>query len=305
VGSAYDSFVKDLLQFDGEVAIKLVNAVFWDDDRINPHESFMDKMKMGFQADDFSLDFAKSDALTVINNWVDEQTSGKIIKIMDEIREDEALFLINALYFQGDWANPFVPAASRKDQFTKSDGTTKEVVFMYQDVNDLRSFQDEKLQVVEKTFADTNYSLVLIQSADDMGIDEVITQTGAARLNDLLSKDLYTGRILLYLPKFEVTYEQEMSSVLKLMGMEQAFSPGMADFANLGTAAGNIFLTKVKHKTFLSIDEKGAEGAAVTSIGVGVTSLPPAFRYNKPFIYLLRNRSTGVFLFTGKMEDPS
>jgi serine protease inhibitor len=89
------------------------------------------------------------------------------------------------------------------------------------------------------------------------------------------------------------------------MGMELAFDPQQADFSRLGQAPeGNLFISKVLHKTFLKIDEKGAEGAAVTSVGVGVTSLPPSIRFDRPFLFLIRHKDTGAILFAGKMEAP-
>ncbi|MBK8506750.1 MAG: hypothetical protein IPL46_33955 [Saprospiraceae bacterium] len=88
--------------------------------------------------------------------------------------------------------------------------------------------------------------------------------------------------------------------------MEIAFDPNQADFSKLGSAPeGNLFISKVNHKTYLKIDEKGAEGAAVTSVGVGVTSLPPHLKFDRPFVFLLRNRDSNTLIFAGKIEDPT
>ena len=120
-----------------------------------------------------------------------------------------------------------------------------------------------------------------------------------------ITQGLRPGRILLSMPKFEVTYKALLNTPLKQLGIEQAFDPNRADFSRLGDAAqGNLFLTKVLHKTFLKIDEKGAEGAAVTSIGVGVTSLPPVLFFDRPFLFVLREQATRSIVFVGKLENP-
>jgi serine protease inhibitor len=111
---------------------------------------------------------------------------------------------------------------------------------------------------------------------------------------------------LIDLPKFEIGYKIQLNEVLKAMGMEIAFDPFLADFSRLGNAPeGNLFISSVNHKTYLKIDEKGAEGAAVTSVGVGVTSLPPHLNFDRPFVFLLRNRDSNTLIFAGKIEDPT
>ena len=301
--TAYAALSEALKPTSEGVSLTTVNGVFYDEGRIQPHQAFMDKMTGGFGAEESMLDFSRSDAVESINQWVKRHTNQKIDKIIEQIKDYEAMFLINAIHFKGDWSNPFVEELTARADFTIHDGTVKEVNMMYQDVFDLKSFADESLQAVEKTFADTNYSMVFIQPKTDL-LKKAIADISFARITDLLNEDLHSGRVLFYLPKFEVDYKHEMSPQLKDMGMDLAFSDFGADFSKLGTAAGNIFLSRVEHKTFLSIDEKGAEGAAVTSVGVGVTSLPPVFRFDRPFIYLIRNRNTSSFIFIGKLEVP-
>ena len=214
------------------------------------------------------------------------------------------MFLMNALYFKADWRYPFPLESTQVGSFENADGTEIPIPFMHQDVEQIRSFRDSQLSVVELPFADDTYSLNVILPAQDITPDQLIAALSPDRLQTLFEDDLLRGRILLDLPRFEIEYKVSLREVLESMGMHIAFDPQRADFSRIGGAVGgNLFLTKVEHKTYLKIDEKGAEGAAVTSVGVGVTSVPPSFRFDRPFVFILRNNKTGVFLFAGKIES--
>ncbi|MDX1408461.1 MAG: serpin family protein, partial [Saprospiraceae bacterium] len=114
-----------------------------------------------------------------------------------------------------------------------------------------------------------------------------------------------TERLQLYLPKFETEYKIKLNEVLKALGMSVAFSTSEANLTRLGNAPeGNLYISRVEHKTFLKIDEKGAEGAAVTSVGIGVTSLPPQIAFDRPFMIVLRDRQVNTVVFIGKIENP-
>ena len=106
------------------------------------------------------------------------------------------------------------------------------------------------------------------------------------------------------MPKFEVAYEINLNDVLKSLGMGTAFSMNEANLSRLGQSSGNLFINRVKHKTFLKIDESGAEGAAVTAVGIGVTSAPPSLFFDRSFVVLLRDIRYNSALFAGKIENP-
>ncbi len=118
---------------------------------------------------------------------------------------------------------------------------------------------------------------------------------------------MFYSRAIVTFPKLDIEYEQELIDPLERMGMLSPFSTTDADFAKLGHAliGPNIYISKVKHKAVLKVDEKGAEGAAVTSIGFSTTSLPPIFSYDRPFVIVLRHTVTNAILFVGLVNDPS
>lgn len=110
----------------------------------------------------------------------------------------------------------------------------------------------------------------------------------------------------LYLPKFKVTWDANLNEALKTMGMRQAFVEGGANFTALSRTRGNdLYVSEVKQKTFVDVNEEGTEAAAVTSVGIGVTSLPPSFRIDRPFVFAIREKLTGTVLFLGKIVNPT
>ena len=111
-------------------------------------------------------------------------------------------------------------------------------------------------------------------------------------------------RVFLRIPKFETKSKLNLTETLKSMGMVEAFQMGNADFTDFGTSWGNLFISRVLHDTYLRIDEKGVEGAAVSTVGVGVTSVPPTISFNRPFIYIIRHIETNAIIFIGNLYDP-
>ena len=136
LGQAYKNLMKEL-EKDGAV-ITTENAIFWDKNRIEPKNQFLDYTRNFFNASQYDLVFQDPSALTTINNWVKTSTQNRIEKIIEEISAEEVMFLINALYFRDDWKYPFPQESTRKTDFTLSNGTQIEVDMMYQDISTLK-----------------------------------------------------------------------------------------------------------------------------------------------------------------------
>lgn len=303
LGAAYENMMKEL---ENSSSLSTENAIFWDKNRMQPNDAFLNYTSDHFQAKQFELEFQDPSALEAINDWVKSSTNDRIEKIIDQINSEEVMFLINALYFKDDWLYPFPQESTRKAKFTLATGSEVEADMMFQDINTLKYYHGDDFSSVEMPFADSYYSMVLILPRPGSNPDQLISELDDNRLSQLFEQDMEIGRIYLDVPRFEIEYKILLNEVLKDMGMELAFDPFNADFSNLGVAPeGNLYISRVNHKTFLKIDEKGAEGAAVTSVGVGVTSAPPPLRFDRPFVFLLRNRSTKTLVFAGKIEDPT
>lgn len=214
------------------------------------------------------------------------------------------MFLVNALYFIGDWAQPFPADLTSDRDFTLSDGNSIQVPTMFQD-DQFRFLQNEAFSAVELDFDDPDYAMQFVLPPSEQNIANWLTQERLVNINQTISDQAALGRVIVVLPKFELHYHMQLNEVLQSLGMEIAFDPGSADFSNLGTVAyGNAYLSRVEHKTFLKIDEKGAEGAAVTSVGIGTTSAPPTIHFNRPFLIQLLHKPSRTVVFAGVVQNP-
>lgn len=305
LNESYLNLVQALKDIDDKTEIRMANSVFWDPAGVDPHHNFLDKMSTWFDAHQENLDFRSPEALTAINDWVNDKTEGRIEKILEEIKPEEVMFLINALYFIGDWEKDFPEESTYDRGFTLADGNNMIVPMMHLDEY-LNFFIGEDLAAVDLIFGDSSFSMTCIRPIEKtQPIDGFIRGLDRARIEHLWSRDLQRQRVYLGLPKFEVSYEANLTNALKAMGMEVAFDPNRADLGRLGNAFGNLYVSRVKHKTFLTIDESGAEGAAVTAVGVGVTSAPPTLFFDRSFYFVIRDLRFNSILFAGKVENPA
>jgi serine protease inhibitor len=280
----------------GHPTLSLANGFFYDDKRLTLNPSFKnDLVDYGcvFEKANFT---DKTQALKLINNWVKEKTKGKIEEILDDIKVEDIAFLINALYFKSDWSEGFPEAFTRDDDFYTSKDEKKKAEFIADD-RSVPFYLDSNIKIVDIPFKDSTYSLTLIrQEGGNENLDTDI-------YHDLIKKVNYNRAIITF-PKIKVSYNNDIIQSLKSLGMTSAFSPIAADFTSLGVASNRIFINQLKHKVVLEIDEKGAEGAAVTSIGFGVTSMPPYLKFDKPFYIVLRHIQSNTIIFSGKINDP-
>ncbi|MBX2815245.1 MAG: serpin family protein [Saprospiraceae bacterium] len=298
----YHQLLLDFLeQADARSTFVAANGIFYDDQRINPYEEFLGVNGLYYDAEIKTLDFAAATAPQDINQWVDEKTNGLIEKIIESIREEESMFVLNTLYYKGGWSDPFNEELTSERNFQKANGSEELVQMMSKDET-LDHVIHEDYSAVDLPLGDSVFSMTLLVPHQESARDF------AARLTagdlETIWDQMRSGRTLLSVPRFEVSVKLELKETLESMGMPTAFSNG-ANFTRLGSAAGNIFLTRVDHKTYLKVDEKGAEGAAVTSVGVGVTSLPPMVQLDRPFLFILRDRTFNQIVFIGLIENPN
>nr|MBS0036883.1 serpin family protein [Saprospiraceae bacterium] len=306
INAAQAEMRKWLEEKSGHPSITSANAFFYDDARIYVKEDFLTSLKKHYNATDRIYQFGDPATLDKINNWVMQNTNDKIEKILEKIEDEDLAFLINALHFKADWSNGFDENATHDANFALSDRTTVRVPFMNADRN-FNHVRQNGLSMVDIPFRDSTFSLSLILS-DDHPSDAMdwIDQLDMTTVNALYD-NLDYGRIMLSFPRLDLEFDTDLPDAMKKLGMVDAFSEFQANFEPLGHALIGpvIYINQMKHKAVLKVDEKGAEGAAVTSIGFGTTSLPPQFTYNKPFVLILRHVPSNTYLFQGLVENPS
>lgn len=290
----------------GHPTLTSANGFFYDQNRINVLESFIQVLTDGYRVGFEHHNFGEAATVDKINSWVKDNTAGKIDKIIDDISPYDLAFLINALHFKADWATGFSVESTFPGPFTT--GNQSEVMVQY--VSADRNFSTAAhadFSMVDIPFKDSTYSLSLVQTSGPVeNVADWVTQLSSSDLKEMWANLSY-DRAIVNFPKLDIEYDKELIDPLKILGITKAFSETDADFSNMGQALIGpvIYISKVRHKAVLKVDEKGAEGAAVTSIGFSTTSAPPVFRFDRPFVLILRHTQTNTILFAGRINDPS
>ncbi len=305
LNGAFDQLMEILGVPKEGLRLESANAIFWDENKVIPNEDFLQQLSTYYDAADFAADFEGNPEEVVqnINDWVSDQTEERIKKIIEDLNPEEVMFLINALYFIGDWDQPFPESSTMDKPFSLGNDQQINVPTMFTD-DAFQYYQGSDFSAVQCDFVDTTFSGWFILPTQQTSVETLVEQNNLAELINIVTSQSRFGRIFLEIPKFEVNYKIQLNDVLKSMGMALAFDRMQADFSGIGQSGGNLYISRVEHKTYLKIDEKGAEGAAVTSVGVGATSLPPRISFNKPFLVLIMHKPTRTLIFAGKIENP-
>lgn len=300
------SLMNYLVTLDSSVSVNIANSV-WYDENLEVKQTFLDQLQESYNARGEALNFNDPESVNIINSWVSENTNGRIETIIDEISDEMVMFLINALYFKADWLRQFDPEDTREADFYLEDGSKTSVDMMNQS-GDFATYFSEEVQMIELPYGDSLYTMSVLMPTDfDKPIDEFVEEfVNTEKISQWREGLRSTGRdVMVSLPKFELEYELSYNDILQSMGMELPFSESEADFSGIAEqSAQNLFISDVKHKTFVAVDEEGTEAAAATSVGIGVTSAPPAIEVNRPFVFIIHERTSGVNLFMGKVKNP-
>jgi serpin B len=214
------------------------------------------------------------------------------------------MYLMNAIYFKGNWREEFDPKRTTAADFT----TNRNQVVSAQMMTRRGGFRLRRLSVgttaVELPYGGDAFVMTAILPPDNADINTFIDAL-TPQVLDVLTTDMDDPRMLLHLPKFRLSWEDEFNNELKSLGMQRAFEPDGADFTPLSARLGHsLYISKVRQKTFVDVNEEGTEAAAVTSVDIGVTSFPPSIDFNRPFVFVIRERLTGTILFVGKIVKP-
>jgi len=305
INEYYQKMSQALLKIDPLTEISIANSVWY---RIGfpVKQSFIDINKKYFDAEVKSLDFKKSDAADIINKWCAEKTKNRIKEIIESpIGNDVAMYLINALYFKSKWQFEFDKKNTKRDDFTKADNKKIKVNMMEQTTT-LPYYADQYLQCVEMPYGNQAFSMVAILPADNMNIDQLIEHLDNNKWQNVVS-NLYERNVWVKFPRFKIECEISLNEPVWNVGMQQIFIPVIADLSNI-TDAFNLFVSNIKQKTFVEVNEEGTEAAAVTAIEIRYLSAGPdnpiQFFANRPFLYLIKEKSTGAILFIGRMDEP-
>jgi serine protease inhibitor len=303
VNEAYQSLIALLQGLDPTVEFLLANSV-WYRQEITVAAAFLDNMERYFGAEVRSLDFSAPDAAGIINGWVRDNTRGRITEIVAApIDPFTVMFLINAVYFKGSWTYQFDRDRTHDAPFTRIDGSQRSVPLMsHGEEVPVRVYWGSGFSVVDLPYGGGAYAMTIVLP-EDPAAAVPLSRTLTQNEWDSWIAAMDSTSLWVSLPKWTLEAEYTLNEVLQALGMDIAFAPGEADFSNM-IPDYEAFISRVKHKTFIQVDEEGTEAAAVTSVEVGVTSAPPSITVDRPFVYAIRERLSGTILFIGKMADP-
>ena len=255
------------------------------------------------------VDFAQAEAASrEINHWVEQQTNGKINNLIPpaSLNALTRLVLTNAVYFKGDWAQPFDKRNTREEDFTVSAQAKVKVPLMHQQTK-MGYAEEETFQVLEMPYAGRELSMVVLLPKKFDGLPTLEKAITVDKLGSLMSK-LHVRKVITYLPKFKLETSFSLNPTLEAMGMKRAFSR-TADFSGISTAE-NLYISDVLHKAYVDVNEEGTEAAAATGVMVGAMAARrpepvPVFRADHPFLFLIRDTKAGNILFMGRLINPS
>jgi serpin B len=307
INQSYKSLIDLLLALDPHVTFKIANSI-WTDQRFASavEPAFLSTVKQSFGADARVLDFSSPAAVSTINTWASEQTAGKIKQVLDKIADNEVMFLMNAIYFKGDWRTAFDPKQTEPRPFRLLSGQSIDVATMYRKGN-VRRGTIPGATVVELPYGGDAFTMTILLPDSTSDVNALVARLTPDTWRQAQAS-VQVANVGLYLPKIRLSWKGEVRPELKTLGMRQMQDPNAADFSKLarGAGPGDLYITKVQHDSYVDVNEVGTEAAAVTTVGVGVTSvcLTCDIRIDRPYLFALRERLSGTVLFVGKIVRP-
>lgn len=291
-----------------KTTVSIANSIWFRDD-FQPYLPFLQANADYFNAGARKLDFASPDARDVINGWVDRATNGLIETIIDRLDPTTVMVLINTLYFQSDWATPFVKQETVKQPFHTPTGSV-DVDFMHR-TGPMSYFAGLGATGVALPYDNGQFAyFALLPDGSESPRAWLARQQAASLFQDIsgmmAQKANFTVRLAL--PRYEAAYSDSLVNELTALGMGVAFDPGQADFTLLeAQQSGGLYISEIRHKTYIRVDEKGTEAAAATAVIIDRSAghADQELVLDRPFLYGIMDLSTGTPLFVGILEDPT
>lgn len=302
INGSFEALIELLVDLDPAVEVAIANST-WANEDYPFHQTFFDAVVEHFAAEAGTRDFSDAQTLDDINGWVDDRTNGLIDRILENLDPNLALLLLNALYFDAPWTTRFDPSETMPASFTREDGTQVSVQMMRMpEPENILYGGANGVTAVELTYGGGAYSMVVAVPAGGSRARDVVSSMDSADWDALVASLGERDLSHLAIPRFTTAYDAYLNDPLSALGMSQAFT-SQADFSELSPVP--LCIDFVRQKTFIEVDEAGTRAAAVTAVGVGATSAPPAFVVDRPFFFAIRERLSGTMLFVGLIGDPT
>ena len=292
-----------LQKSDPNVVMNIANSI-WIRKDFAVLDPFIATNQTYYKAQVSKLDFNPA-ALTTINQWVSDKTNGKIPTILSSISSNEIMFLINAIYFNGKWKYQFETSKTVNEPFNCTDKKVVSVPMMKME-NSFGYTVQSGYKALKMPYGAEKFQMVLLLPNAGTTPDQLASTLNPGNWITLNAALQTKSKIPVWIPKWKFSWDITLNGILSSLGMDIAFDPNRANFSAIN-AENQLYITKVIHKTYIDVSESGTEAAAVTSIGIGTTSMPvdpPSFYLTRPFLFFITEEDTGAILFAGKVENP-
>ncbi|MBS7219325.1 MAG: serpin family protein [Oscillospiraceae bacterium] len=305
LNAACQFLLSDYRQLGGSTRASIANSL-WVDPEGQISEEFTGRCMGIYGAEVFQGELSSSGIVNDVNRWVSKQTKGLIPELVQQpFPEDTAALLVNALYLNNTWELEFDPISTYPRKFTHSGGQVEQMDFLHHSFTDLLYLQGEGAQGVVLPYDDGRLaSAAILPDSPDLG--GWLDSLNGNALSQLVQGADEQRFLYLAFPKFEAEWSGSLQEILKDMGLEDAFTPGQADFSRMGDHPNGYYLSEVLHAAKLQVNEKGTEAAAATLVAAGSGAPPPAegieLLLDRPFLYGIFDRQNGIPLFLGTFE---
>lgn len=282
-----------------ENPLKLANSI-WIRDGFTVEQDFLQTNANYYHAGAFEAPF-NATTVTDINRWVSAHTDSMIEEIVDDVPASAMLYLVNALAFDDAWATPYEDTQVMDGIFTAQDGSSQDAKLMYSTENIF--LEGTNATGFIKQYQNPSYAFAALLPNEGTSVDDLIASLDGATLHNMLMNSEYTP-VDAAVPQFESEYGTELNKPLAALGIQDAFDPNVANLAGI-SPAGELYLSSVLHKTFISVDAKGTKAAAATSVEIRVTSAAPSadepkvVHLDRPFVYFIIDTNTNAPVFAG------
>ena len=288
---------------DRKYRLDIANRL-WFSREVSLLDSFTGTLKTHYGAEAGRVDFAASpeNARAEVNQWVASHTENQIKDLLapGTVGPETRLVLANALFFKGTWDLPFLEK-STPAPFAISLKENVQVPMMRQEGR-FRYAAHEQLQILELTYSDKALAMTIILPKQVDGLRQIEEMLSSERIIEGLERTMSDRRVHVYLPRFRISSNYRLARPLKEMGLTLPFSE-KADFSGMSPMPG-LFLSDVIHQAAIEVNEEGTKASAATGT-YAVRALPPTFRANRPFLFFIRDRSTGIILLLGRVSNPT
>jgi len=302
INGYYHKLRESLLKTDPSTKLSIANSI-WTNKNVKINNEFITVNTKFFNSAVESLDFSNNNAVDRINKWAADNTNDLIDHVLLKTDPMDLMYLLNAIYFKGKWSSQFDVKNTSRKPFYSENGSYKNVDMMHQS-SDFNYTENNTFQMLQLLYGNKAFSMIILLPKENKELSDINKELvdNAAWMD--LKSGLRKTKVDLYLPKFKTEFNMRFNNILIDMGMGVAFDSGVADFSRM--SATDAFISFVDQFTYITTDEVGTEAAAVTVIGVKLTSYQPSktvFNANKPFIYLIQENSTGSILFMGSVKN--